>query len=264
MGSWESSDAELNELERLMNSAWPGVECESLVGWVLRSATSEGGIAVTQRANSIWPERNPADLGSALAVATKWYSARKQPVLFQITRRETNAGLEGVLDAAGFSRQSETLIMTHTGRQFIVVAPDAFAFRIELSPTPSDAWLDLWWSVDGRGGDAEKAVAQRILSSTPGVYAQAIDSTGTVVGTGRLALVEGWGGVYAMAVHPDFRRQGIAQAVLSALLKSAREYAVEQFWLLVTASNTGAQALYRRTGFAEVGSYYYRQAPLVG
>lgn len=264
----EASDAELDELERLMNAAWPGEESESLDGWLLRSATSAGGIGVTQRANSIWPERNPSDMASALAAATKWYSARRQPVIFQITRREGNEALEDALDEQRFTKQSETLIMTADAQgvaaavQAAPTSGDLEGIRIELSDTPSDAWLDLWWSVDGRGGDAEKAVARAILVSAPGIYAQAVDAEGIVVGTARLALVDGWGGVYSMAVHPDFRRRGIAQAVVSALLNSAVKDGVDRFWLLVTAANTDAQALYGQARFAEVARYHYRQAPL--
>ena len=82
------------------------------------------------------------------------------------------------------------------------------------------------------------------------------------MGTGRLTIVDGWAGVYGMATHPDFRRQGVAGAVLSELLRQASAANAERLWLMATAANTGARALFARAGFVEVGRYHYRRAPL--
>lgn len=245
-----------------MNAAWPGLENQFRNGWLLRSASSTSGTGVTQRANSIWPEKNPTDLASSLAAATEWYVTRRQPVIFQITHRGANSGLEDFLDERRFTKQSETLIMTARVEDLtrLVEEPEA-KIKVELSAAPSEAWMNLFWSIDGRGGEAEKAVTSQIHSAARGFFAQAVDVAGTVIGVGRLALVDGWGGIYSMAVHPDCRRRGIANAVLSALLKAAAKNEVREFWLLVTDANTGAQELYQQAGFAEVARYHYRQAP---
>ena len=59
--------------------------------------------------------------------------------------------------------------------------------------------------------------------------------------------------VATIATHPDFRRQGIAQALLSHALKLAvKEGAVSSF-LEVRAGNLAAQALYRKFGYEESG-----------
>jgi ribosomal protein S18 acetylase RimI-like enzyme len=62
-----------------------------------------------------------------------------------------------------------------------------------------------------------------------------------------------------MATLPDARRQGLAAAILQALLHAGKEHGVHGFWLLVTAANSGAQALYANSGFRESGRYVYRQ-----
>ena len=58
-----------------------------------------------------------------------------------------------------------------------------------------------------------------------------------------------------LAVAPTFRRLGIGSALLSQELRAAAD-----FFLEVRESNLGAQALYRRFGFIEVGrrTSYYR------
>ncbi|WP_104088398.1 GNAT family N-acetyltransferase [Arthrobacter sp. GMC3] len=250
---------DLDTLEGLMDLAWPALETSTAQGWLLRSAGS-----VTQRANSVWPQTCPADLSGALTEATNWYAARRQPVIFQLTHRPENAALEDFLDGHHYSRQSETIIMTAGAGSRRQVDPE---HRIVLDDAPSQEWLELWWSIDGRGGAPERAIARSIMLGAPSVYASAIDEQGRTVGTGRLALPGtdaglGWGGIYSMAVHPALRRQGVAASIVDALLAAGSDAARSDYWLMVTAANTGAQELYGRAGFAELGRYHYRQAPL--
>lgn len=247
--------ASLDDLESLMTAAWPAVESSTSDGWLLRSA---GG--VTQRANSIWPMSAAADLATSVRHAENWYGAHRQPVIFQLTRRLENAAVEEFLDGRGYSRQSETLIMTAESSPAKASAPDGVT--LELATAPSGEWLELWWSVDGRGGEEEKLVAQRILIGVPSLYASARNADGDVVGTGRLTLVDGWGGVYCMATHPDFRRQGMAAAVLQRLSHEAAASGAGRLWLLVAAANAGARALYSAAGFKDSARYHYRQAPV--
>lgn len=66
--------------------------------------------------------------------------------------------------------------------------------------------------------------------------------------------------IATLATHPEFRRQGIAQALLTAVLRrGAQEGAVSSF-LEVRAGNLAAQALYRKFGYEATGlrRRYYR------
>ena len=76
---------------------------------------------------------------------------------------------------------------------------------------------------------------------------------GRVVGFIVLWLVIDEAHVATLAVHPDFRRQGIARRLLETLLTAAREAGARLATLEVRAGNLPAQALYRRYGFQEVG-----------
>ena len=56
-----------------------------------------------------------------------------------------------------------------------------------------------------------------------------------------------------LAVHPRFRRQGLARALLGALLQEGEGAAVEQVFLEVRPTNDGALGLYRAFGFQVIG-----------
>lgn len=63
-----------------------------------------------------------------------------------------------------------------------------------------------------------------------------------------------------IAVDPAFRRQGVAQALLDALIVALHARTVKCLTLEVRASNENAIALYEKTGFRQVGRRpnYYR------
>jgi ribosomal protein S18 acetylase RimI-like enzyme len=62
------------------------------------------------------------------------------------------------------------------------------------------------------------------------------------------------GHVVAMYVAPEFRRHGLARALLQAVIEHTREAAgVEQLVLTVTRTNQAASELYRAAGFTTFG-----------
>lgn len=63
-----------------------------------------------------------------------------------------------------------------------------------------------------------------------------------------------------IAVHPDYRRRGIAESLIQALVILLKEAGSHCLSLEVRASNEAAIALYTKQGFAQVGirPNYYR------
>lgn len=249
-------------LEAAMDAAWPALDRELSGGWVLRAARG-----VTQRANSIWPRSEPLEtkeeLLAALRDARAWYRVRRLPVIFQVFDTPGSAGLNQLLDEEGFTRQSETLIMVGGADSVPGAAPGVSAAGVEITELPPAEWLELWWSVDGRGGAAELETAHAILTGCPALYALVRDDGGRPAAVGRLAFVSqtagSWGGLYCVATRPDSRRRGYAMRIQQALFREGAARGLAGYWLLVMASNTGARELYSRAGFREVSRYFYRQ-----
>lgn len=63
-----------------------------------------------------------------------------------------------------------------------------------------------------------------------------------------------------LAVAPQFRRQGVGEALVSALVASLKERGSRCLTLEVRDSNEAARALYAKLGFVEIGRRrgYYR------
>lgn len=86
-------------------------------------------------------------------------------------------------------------------------------------------------------------------------------SDGHVVAYGGMTTVLDEGSITNVAVRPDFQRQGIGRAILTALLSEAKARGIESVFLEVRESNAPARGLYRSAGFSEVGirRNFYRQ-----
>jgi ribosomal-protein-alanine N-acetyltransferase len=67
------------------------------------------------------------------------------------------------------------------------------------------------------------------------------------------------GQINNIAVDPDWRRMGVARALIQALFAIGRAHGTRQYLLEVRQANHSAQALYRSLGFSEIGvrSAYY-------
>jgi len=231
--------------DELMRAGWPALEEVAVDGWVARFS---GG--VTQRANSVMPLTAPGDLDHAVRHVERLYADRGLPVVFQLD----DTDLDRVLDARGYEFGSPTVIQT--ARTSTVLAALG-THDVDIAETPSTDWLDLWWSVDGRGDADALAIAEKILTGGPALYATLHDEHGPAA-VGRLALVGDWGGVYCLAVRPDARQRGLGGAVLSGLLAAGMDHGVTQSWLQVREENATARRLYQRAGYVDAAHYHYR------
>ncbi len=85
------------------------------------------------------------------------------------------------------------------------------------------------------------------------------DSVAPIVGYGGVWLMVDDAHISTIATHPDWRRRGIGELLLVAMIDGALEVDARAVTLEVRVSNEGAQVLYRKYGFdvAGVRKRYY-------
>lgn len=105
---------------------------------------------------------------------------------------------------------------------------------------------------------SEKSVASE-LENELALWLVALDGD-TVAGYVGSQSVCGEADMMNVAVHPDHRRKGIAEALVTALVSALKEKEVRSLALEVRASNAPAIALYQKLGFEQIGlrKNYYR------
>lgn len=81
-----------------------------------------------------------------------------------------------------------------------------------------------------------------------------------VIGYAGIWFIAGEGHVTNIAVHPDFRKQGVGRRLLQTLEDMIRSRGGDRMTLEVRVSNYWAQHLYRSMGFVATGirKGYYR------
>ena len=97
------------------------------------------------------------------------------------------------------------------------------------------------------------------LSDDRHVFLAAVAENGAVLGYVGMMFVLDEGDISNVAVAPAYRRQGVADALISALMTRAEELNLAFVTLEVRAGNEPAKSLYAKHGFVPVGrrkNYY--------
>lgn len=118
---------------------------------------------------------------------------------------------------------------------------------------PRLAWVAEAWVIEDGIEDAIEASAEESHTGDP---ARAVGFLVAQTGTPEWELEN-------IAVLPECRRQGVARALLSALLSQAHSLLAERILLEVRASNQAAIRLYEASGFRMLARRrdYYRNPP---
>lgn len=238
-------------IDSLTNQGWPAEAKIELDGWVVRRNRG-----VTKRANSVLPASAPFDLERALDYVENLYQAHGITPCFHVSPAVQPTDLDERLAARGYLVNTPTLVMCAEVADILERLPE-LTVDVNISSAPDDDWMDAWWRIDGHGGADEQLTAREILNRGRALYAT-IPAAGPVKAIGRLALVDDWAGLYCLAVDEQYRRQGLALAVIRALLQEATSLGVRRVFLQVVEANEPARALYDRLGFRTVSQYHYR------
>ncbi len=243
-----------DDVQRVADAGWPGLERERLGGWVLRAA---GGF--TGRANSALPLGDPGTSPEkAIDAVEEFYDARGlQPAVqvpFALTGSDSPApGLDTVLAGRGWSHDPPTLLMTADLRRVSPVESS----DVVCSDEPDDDWLGLYRY---RGG-ALPPVAREVLTAAPLQAFGSVRRDGRTVAVGRVAVARGWAGVTAMQTDDRHLRQGLGSLLLRALLTWGAERGARFAYLQAFSANAPAVALYSSAGFTPHHRYHYRRRP---
>lgn len=97
---------------------------------------------------------------------------------------------------------------------------------------------------------SENALSESLDAGTLFFVAQ---DKGEVIGYIGISVISGEGYITNVAVFPEYRKKGVASALLSRVLRLKNEMPLEFVSLEVRASNDAAISLYNKVGFLECG-----------
>lgn len=225
-------------------------------GWLLRAADGWTG-----RANSVLPLGEPGvPLDTALAAVQEWYADRGLPARFQVPL-PLRSDLDAELDRRGWEAYNPTLVRVARIDEALAAAPVRGLPAATLASTPSEEWLAAYHY---RGGSHLPPMAVRVMTAAADPIFASVTIDGDLAGIGRAVVDfdtdgQGWCGITALETAPAFRRRGIGQHLVTALLTWAAGRGATRAYLQVMEDNVAAHAMYDRLGFTTSHSYHYRK-----
>ncbi|MGN0982399.1 MAG: ribosomal protein S18-alanine N-acetyltransferase [Candidatus Limivicinus sp.] len=127
---------------------------------------------------------------------------------------------------------------------------DAAEAQLEQIQTIERQCFSCPWTIDQLRGQ---------LPDERHAFLTAVEESGAVLGYVGMMIVLDEGYISNVAVAPANRRQGVADALISALTARAKELGLAFVTLEVRAGNEPAKSLYAKHGFVPVGrrkNYY--------
>jgi N-acetylglutamate synthase len=238
-------------LERAALRAWPGRVRETRSGWVLQATDG-----FSQRANAVWPLAwsSDAPLAEAVREAAAWCEAQGVAPCFKLADGVTHPpGLADALAAQGFAPRMETRVMTLQlmGRQGFCPSEHIVPLG---APTPG-FWQPIYEAAPSEADFAERRDIVSRIAEPCGYALAELDGRPAAVGLG--VLCGGFLGLYLMRTAPWARRQGLARAIMDALLHWGAAHEATLAYLQVEESNAAAIALYENAGFTTFYRYRY-------
>ena len=213
-----------------------------------------GPHAAQLRALALWPDLHTEPLGDWVLRHSPTSTARRANSVLAM-------GPAGVADA--YERVVE-FYATHTGRPIAAVLPDSE----EDALFRGHGWVAESGDADTLFQLASVAQVARGLRGSRQARPPVLDEQGDLVtvrigegASGVAAYADDWVGFRGIHVDPDHRRQGLALAVMAALLEWGAERGATTAYLQVLGDNAPALALYERLGFTTHHAYRYLAPP---
>lgn len=249
----------VGSLELVMAQHWQAAEQDWLGGWLLRAT---GGF--TNRANSVLAIGEPGmPMDVAVLEVQDWYADRGlRPVAAAPEPRLDEDNTEQLLAAAGAFERAGWRPIEGAGAH-VMTGPTGElrglgqglprGLVLQLRDNPDVAWMEQYHY----RGQAVPEHGVRLLTSAPEQVFVSILDAGRVVGVARGSMAERWAGLTAMEVDPQYRRQGLARALIAAIAEWGWQRGARSMHLQVGETNQAGQLLYRAAGLETHHQYAY-------
>lgn len=222
----------------------PAVETSYVGQWLLRASSGWTG-----RANSLLPAGDPEmPVSDALKRTEAFYTDRGLPPLALIPLDSPLAPEFAQLGWVDARPHEADALVLHTTMDLVNATP---AYEVVVRDLPDAAWYGA--AFEG----APPAAAAAVMEGAPKGAFASVELDGRVVAVARGSMTGHWLGVDAVRVLPEYRRRGLATAVLQGLARWSGQLGGRRSYLEVVESNQAALTTYTNLGYAVAYRYRY-------
>lgn len=244
-------------IEELAANAWRSAVEQHIGGWRLRFS---GGNS--RRVNSVWPNRTPdtPELDTGLQLVEDFYERRGTIPRYQLCPAAEPESLADRLSHQGYIFTAHTSVKTSPIDRLLEAAQPPQVEQFAASEL-TDVWFRIYTGASGyseRSLPIRRGILTRIGPAARFLLFKQEDQPAAV---GLGVAERGWLGVFCVVTVPEFRRQGLAGAVMHALAAWGKGQGAEHVYLQVMDDNLPALALYEQLGFEQLYQYFYAEKP---
>ncbi len=245
----------IKTIEDLSLNAWPSHQIQFYDGWLLRFS-----YFYTHRTNCVEQIGASAiPLHEKIAYCEQEYQKWGTPSIFKISPL-ISADFDSILHRRGYEIQHSTDCMTADLTASIPLKnQDAV---VDINNIISDSWIQALFTLKNTTNIMHRSVVPSMYRAIPKrTLCASITMDGKTVATGLGILDRDYIGIYAIHVHPDYRREHLASTLVAALLNRGHEAGASHAYLQVVSDNTPAIRLYSSLGFRYLYTYWFRVYP---
>lgn len=247
----------IRRYEELALTAFPALSTAFHDGWILRFADG-----YTKRANCVNPlYPSTLDLAEKIAYCEVAYArAGASSVVFKLTSCSLPPDLDTALTERGYALVDpvSVQILALTACEPTEITEGA----VTLDGRATDAWCDNYVRLSGIPARFRPIMARMLQALGVPACFLTVEVEGSTAAV-ALAVADGaFVGIFDVIVAREFRRRGLGEAIVREATRWGREQHAEIAYLQVTQANAPANALYRKMGFAEAYTYWYRTRTL--
>lgn len=241
----------IKTIEDISLNAWPSHQIQIYDGWLLRFS-----YFYTHRTNSveqIGPSALPID--EKISYCEEVYRRWGTPAIFKISPL-VSQDFDRMLDDRNYVIQHTTNVMILDFQGEPLPDPE---ITVDTSTFIPSTWIDALFALKGTTNVMHRMVVPSMYRAIPKeTICVSIHDGSRIVATGLGILDRDFVGIYAIHVHPDYRRRHYASAVCRTILKKGAQKGARHAYLQVVADNSSAIRLYRSLGFSDLYQYWFR------
>ncbi|MEE8836425.1 MAG: GNAT family N-acetyltransferase [Eubacteriales bacterium] len=264
-------DPRIKKIEDLSLNAWPSHQIEIYDGWLLRFS-----YFYTHRTNCVEQIGASAiPLDEKIRYVEEAYRRWGTPSIFKISPL-IDPSFDAMLADRGYQTEHENDNMvcdipTPEGSAVPGGASDAAALfrepgqenvRLEINRFIPASWIEALFQLKGTTNVMHRKVVPSMYQAIPKetfcISIRTADTERRIVGTGLGILDRDYVGVYAIHVHPDYRRRHLAKRIVRTIMEEGRRHGARHAYLQVVRGNDPAVRMYEALGFRRLYTDYFR------
>jgi ribosomal protein S18 acetylase RimI-like enzyme len=245
----------IRQLEEMAANTWPAEVTQEMDGWILRAA---GGYSL--RANSVLALGPLPSHPQWLEEVEDFYFRRSLPVLFHVSPA-SDPRLEPLLEERGYGKLLSVSLHVAETRQILRMTEQAeksAELTVHSAPLPDQEWMDVYMQYEEFPPE-RRAFSERLCAAKgPRAAYLLVRVKDRPAGLATVVTERGWTGLTNVVTGPDFRRMGVARALLCAAAEWSESMGAGKMYLQVEDKNKPALGLYAKAGFRKLYGYHYR------